>query len=181
MLPILLAIVFIALIFFIVIAGQPDEFTISRATTISAPPEKIFPRVNDLHQWEQWSPWAKLDPNARNSFAGPENGIGATMTWAGNKKVGEGRMTITESLPSDLIRLRLEFFKPFKATNAAEFSFSARNPQTRVTWSMTGKNNFMGKVFGLFVNCDKMIGGDFEKGLASLKSIVEAADVKGNK
>jgi uncharacterized protein YndB with AHSA1/START domain len=178
MLPILLAIVFIALIFFLIIAGQPDQFTISRATTISAPPEKIFPRVNDLHQWDQWSPWAKLDPNAKNSFAGPVTGIGATMTWAGNKKVGEGRMTITESQPSDLIRLRLEFLKPFTATNAAEFNFAARRQQTMVTWSMTGKNNFKGKVLGLLMNCDQMIGGDFERGLANLKVITETGGGK---
>jgi hypothetical protein len=175
MLPILLAVVLIALIFVVVIAGQPDEFTISRAAKISAPPEKIFPHVNDLHRWAAWSPWAKLDPNAKNTFTGPDAGIGAAMAWAGNKKVGAGRMTITESQPSDLIRLRLEFLKPFQATNAAEFNFSGQTGGTVLTWSMTGKNSLMARIFGLFMNCDKMVGGDFEKGLASLKAITETA------
>ena len=178
MLPILLALAFIAILFIIIVAGQPDKFIVLHSTKISAPPEKIFPHVNDLHNWNAWSPWAKLDPNAKNSFAGPVTGIGATMTWAGNKKVGEGRMTITESQPSDLIRLRLEFLKPFTATNAAEFNFAARRQQTMVTWSMTGKNNFKGKVLGLLMNCDQMIGGDFERGLANLKVITETGGGK---
>jgi hypothetical protein len=175
MLPMLLALAFIALIFFVVIAGRPDEFVVSRVTKISMPPEKIFPRVNDLHAWETWSPWAKLDPNVKNSFAGAASGAGAAMSWAGNKKVGAGRMTITESKPCDSIRIRLEFLKPFKATNAAEFTFKPDGDQTVVTWSMSGKNNFFFKAFGLFVNCDNMIGKDFEKGLAAMRSMAEAA------
>jgi len=175
MLPILLALAFIAILFIIVVAGQPDEFIVSRSTKISAPSETIFPHVNDLHKWEAWSPWAKMDPNAKNTFAGAPAGAGASMSWAGNKKVGAGRMTIVESRPTDLIRIKLEFFKPFEATNTAEFSFKLEGGQTVVIWSMFGKNNFMGKVFGLFVNCDKMIGTDFEKGLTAIKSVAEAA------
>src|SRR5271154_67977 len=109
MLPILLAIAFIAIIFFVVIAGRPDEFIVSRSTKISAPPGKVFPHVNDLHKWQAWSPWAKLDPNAKNSFAGADSGTGAMMSWDGNKKIGAGRMTIIESAPNDLIRFKLEF------------------------------------------------------------------------
>jgi hypothetical protein len=175
MLPILLAIAFIAIIFFVVIAGRPDEFVVSRSTNISAPPEKVFPHVNDLHKWEAWSPWAKLDPNAKNSFEGATSGVGAAMSWDGNKKVGAGRMTIIESALSSLICIKLEFLKPFKATNTAEFTFKADGNQTAVTWSMSGKNSFFFKAFGLFMDCDKMIGKDFEKGLASMKSVVEAA------
>jgi hypothetical protein len=175
MLPIFLAITFIAIIVFVVIAGRPDEFVVSRSTKISAPPEKVFPHVNDLHAWEAWSPWAKLDPNANNAFEGAASGVGAAMSWNGNKKVGAGRMTIIESAPSGLIRLKLEFLKPFKATNTAEFSFRPEGGQTIVTWSMTGRNNFFFKVFGLFMNCDRMIGKDFEKGLAAMKSVAEAA------
>ena len=171
MLPILLALAFIVIIFIIVIAGRPDEFTVTRAASMAAPPEKIFPHVNDLHQWEAWSPWAKLDPNAKNTFSGAAAGAGAAMAWAGNKKVGAGQMTITESQPSGLIRLRLDFQKPMSATNTAEFTFQPEGHQTVVIWSMSGKNNFFFKAFGLFGNCDKMIGGDFEKGLASLKSV----------
>ena len=173
MLPILLALAFIAIIFIIVIAGRPDEFTVTRAISIAAPPEKIFPHVNDLHQWEAWSPWAKLDPNAKYTFSGADAGAGAAMAWDGSKKVGAGQMTITESQPSALIRFRLDFQKPMQATNTAEFTFRPEGHQTVVTWSMSGKNNFFFKAFGLFVNCDKMIGGDFEKGLASLKSVTE--------
>ncbi len=116
MLPILLALAFIAIIFFIVIAGRPDEFIVSRSTKISAPQEKVFPHVNDLHKWQAWSPWAKLDPNAKNSFAGTVSGTGAAMSWDGNKKIGAGKMTIIESKPSELIRFKLEFIRPFQAT-----------------------------------------------------------------
>ena len=135
MLPILLALAFIALIFFVVIAGRPGEFVVSRSTKISAPPEKVFPHVNDLHKWEAWSPWAKLDPNAKNSFAGAASGTGAAMSWDGNKKIGAGRMTITGSEANELIRFKLEFIKPFKATNTAEFAFKPEGNQTVVTWT----------------------------------------------
>jgi uncharacterized protein YndB with AHSA1/START domain len=173
MLPILLAVAFIAIIFIIVITGRPDEFTVTRAISIAAPPEKIFPHVNDLHKWEAWSPWAKLDPNAKNTFSGTDAGAGAAMAWDGNKKVGAGKMTITQSQPSGLIRFRLDFQKPMQASNTAEFTFRPEGGQTVMTWSMSGKNNFFFKAFGLFVNCDKMIGGDFERGLAGLKSVTE--------
>jgi hypothetical protein len=174
MLPILLAIAFIAIIFFIVTAGRPDEFKVTRSTKISASPGKIFPHVNDLRKWEAWSPWAKLDPNAKNSFEGADSGTGAAMSWDGNKKIGAGRMTIIESEPDDLIRFKLEFVRPFKATNTAEFTFKPEDSQTVVTWTMTGKSNFGFKIFGLFMNCDKMCGDQFEKGLAAMKSVAEA-------
>src|ERR1041385_8353443 len=145
MLPILLALAFIVILFVVVIAGQPDEFVVSRSAKISAPPEKIFPSVNDLHAWEAWSPWAKLDPNAKNSIEGPAAGVGAAMAWEGNCKVGVGRMTITESRPGERVGFKLEFQKPMRATNTAEFTFQADGDQTTVTWSMAGKNNFIGK------------------------------------
>lgn len=173
MIPIFLALAFIALIFFIVIAGQPSEFVVSRSATFFAPPEKVFPHVNDLHRWEAWSPWAKLDPNAKNSFTGPESGAGAAMAWDGNKKIGAGKMTIVESKPNESIRLNLEFIRPFRGTSAVDFKFRSEANQTVVTWTMTGKSNFFFKVFGLFKNCDDMVGRDYEKGLASLKSVAE--------
>jgi len=175
MLPILLALAFIAILFIVVIAGRPDEFVVSRSTKISAPPERVFPHVNDLHQWEAWSPWAKLDPDAKHSFAGADSGTSAAMAWEGNKKIGAGKMTITESQPSELIRFRLEFIRPFPATNTAEFNFKPEGGRTVVTWTMLGKTNFFFKEFGLFMNCDDMVGKDFEKGLATLKSVAEAA------
>ena len=174
MIPILLALAFIAIIFTVVVAGQPCEFKLSRSTKISAPPEKIFPHVNDLHLWEAWSPWAKMDPNSKSTFTGPVSGLGSAMAWVGNNKVGEGKMTVTDSQPSQSIRLRLDFQKPMKATNTAEFTFQPDGGSTSVTWAMSGGKNFMGKIFGLFVNCDQMVGGQFEKGLASLKLIAES-------
>jgi hypothetical protein len=174
MLPTLLALAFLACLFLVVIAGQPDEFTVSRSVKLAAPTEKIFPHVNDLHAWQAWSPWAKLDPNAKNSFAGPASGAGAAMKWEGNCKIGVGKMTITESQPSSIIRFRLDFEKPMQATNTAEFTFLPEGGGTVVTWRMTGKNSAMGKVMGLFMNCEQMVGGQFEKGLANLKSLAEA-------
>lgn len=175
MIPILLALALVAILLLVVVAGQPDDFQLTRETRIAASRDKIFAHVNDLHAWDAWSPWAKLDPNAKNSFAGPAAGVGAAMSWSGNKKVGEGRMTITESQATELIGLRLDFVKPFQATNTAEFAFRAEGHQTRVTWSMAGKSNFFFKIFGLLVNCEQMAGKDFEKGLANLKALVEGA------
>jgi len=139
---------------------------------MSAPPQAVFPQVNDLHNWEAWSPWAKIDPAMKTTFAGPAAGTGAIYTWVGNSKVGEGRMTITDSRLNERIQIKLEFFKPFKATHMAEFTFKPEGSQTSVTWTMSGKNNFMGKAFGLVMSCDKMIGSDFEKGLANLDEVV---------
>jgi hypothetical protein len=175
MIPILLALAVIAILIVIMIIGQPDEFILTRSAKMSAPPEKIFSHVNDLRKWEAWSPWAKLDPNAKNVFEGPASGVGAAMAWAGNNKVGEGKMTIADSLPNQLIRFRLEFLKPMQATNTAEFTFRSEGGQTVVNWSMSGKNSFAGKIFGLFMNCEKMVGGQFEKGLAQMKSVVETS------
>ena len=173
MLPILLALAFIAILIFILIAGQPDDFIVTRAATFSAPPDKIFPHVNDLHLWQAWSPWAKLDPNCKTTFSGADDGAGAAMAWDGNGKVGTGKMTITASQPGESVRFRLEFQKPMQATNTAEFTFRSEDKQTLVTWSMQGQSKLMGKIFGLFMNCEKMCGGQFEKGLASLKSLTE--------
>jgi hypothetical protein len=174
LMPILTAIAAIIGVLVIVVAMRPDDFCVTRTATMPAPSAVVFAQVNDFHKWDAWSPWAKMDPACKNTFDGSPAGTGAVFSWAGNRKVGAGRMTILESRPSDLIQIRLEFFKPFKATNTAEFTFKAEGNQTLVTWSMSGKNNFMGKAFGLIMNCDKMIGGDFEKGLAQMKSILEA-------
>jgi hypothetical protein len=133
----------------------------------------LFERVNDFRQWEAWSPWAKLDPVARNSFGEKSAGTGAVFAWSGNSKVGEGRMTINESRPNELIEIRLEFTRPFNATNTAAFTFKPDGNKTSVTWSMAGRNNLVAKAIGLFLNCDKMVGGRFEKGLANLKQLSE--------
>jgi uncharacterized protein YndB with AHSA1/START domain len=176
MLDIILILVAIAvIIFFIVAAMQPSDFRVTRTATISAPASAVFSHVNDLQKWEAWSPWAKLDPEAKNSFEGPTSGTGAIMRWSGNNKVGQGSMTIVESHPDDFIRFKLDFLKPFVATNTAEFAFNSENGQTTVTWTMYGKNSFMSKLIGLIMSCEKMVGSQFEKGLAALKSVVETA------
>jgi hypothetical protein len=171
---ILLAIAVLLVILVVVIVSRPEDFSITRSTTMSVPPQTIFPQVNDLHNWSAWSPWAKLDPDMKMMFAGPEAGNGAAYTWAGNSKVGEGRMTIVESRPSELVRIKLEFMKPFTATNAAEFIFQPQGTQTTVTWSMTGKRNFMTKAMSLVMSMEKMLGGQFEQGLAQMKAVAES-------
>lgn len=157
-----------------VVATRPAEFRIERSATIQAPAEAVFANVNTLKRWDAWSPWAKLDPQAKHTFEGPEAGVGAVYAWAGNDKVGEGKMTITESTPTTSVKLQLDFVKPWASTNWAEFTFTAEGTGTKVTWAMHGKNNFASRAFGLFVNMDKMIGGDFEQGLAQLKTMTEA-------
>lgn len=161
-------------VFVIIVATRPDEFRVTRRATISAPPAAVFAHVNDLHKWQAFSPWAKMDPAAKTSFAGPVAGVGAVFTWAGNKQVGEGSMTITESRPHELIRFRLDFLKPFAGTNTAEFTFTPEDGRTVVAWTMSGKSNFLFKAIGLFMNCEKMVGGQFDQGLANLKAIVES-------
>jgi len=168
---VVLAVIIIALV--IVVSMQANDFCYTRSLVITAPVAKVFAQVNDFHNWAAWSPWAKLDPDAKNTFDGPTAGTGAIFKWSGNNNVGEGTNTIIESSPGELIRIKLEFLKPFKATHTAEFKFKTEGQQTIVTWSMFGKNNFMGKAMGLFMNCDKMIGGQFDKGLASLKEVSE--------
>jgi len=172
---ILIAIPVIIVGFLIIVAMQPSEFQVVRSATIAAPPDAIFPHVNELKKWEAWSPWMKLDPNAKSTYEGPPAGNGAAMSWAGNKDVGEGKMTITESRPPEFVRLHLEFYKPMAGTSESEFTFKPEGSQTAVTWSMTGKNNFIGKAMCLIMNMDKMVGGQFEKGLADLKLQVETA------
>src|SRR6266404_613262 len=172
--------IFIVLVAFVVVlvvvvALQPAEYSVVRSTSVSAPPAVVFEQVNDFHKWDAWSPWAKLDPAMKQTFEGAPAGNGAVYTWTGNKEVGEGRMTITESHPSDLVKIKLDFLRPFAATSDTVFTFKPDGNQTAVTWSMTGEKNFIAKAFHLFVNMDKMIGGDFEKGLAQMKSVAEAA------
>jgi uncharacterized protein YndB with AHSA1/START domain len=171
---ILIGLAVIIVVFVIIVALQPSEFRVARSTTVSAPPSAVFAQVNDFHKWGSWNPWGKIDPTMKQSYEGAPSGVGAVYSWVGNNEVGEGRMTITESRPNELIRLKLEFFKPFAATNTGEFTFKPDGDQTSVTWSMSGDKNFMAKAIHLFVSMDKMIGGQFEKGLADMKAVAEA-------
>lgn len=169
----LIVLAIIVVVFLGLVALQPSEFRVERSAAIAAPAPAVFAQVNDLRKWKAWSPWAKLDPAARETFEGPPAGSGAVLRWAGNNEVGEGSMTITESQPHELIRFRLDFLKPFAATSTAEFSFKPEGDRTLVTWSMSGQNNFIAKAINLFVDCEKMVGEQFEQGLAQMKTVAE--------
>ena len=157
-----------------VVARQPSEYRVTRSVTIAASPAALFAQVDDLRKFNAWNPWRKLDPTAQETFYGEASGPGASMAWAGNSNIGEGRMTIIESRPHELVRLRLDFVKPLASTATAEFTFTPQGGQTAVTWSMWGQNTTMGKAMGLVMDMEGMIGGQFEKGLADLKSLTEA-------
>jgi Polyketide cyclase / dehydrase and lipid transport len=172
---ILIGLAAIVVAFVAFVAMQPSEYRVARSATIAAPAPAVFAQVNDFHNWEGWSPWAKLDPDAKATFEGPNAGTGAVFNWSGNDKVGEGRMTLTESRPAELIRIKLDFVKPMEGTSIAEFAFAPQGDHTAVTWSMSGHNNFIGRAVCLFVNMDKTLGAEFEKGLANLKAVVEGA------
>jgi hypothetical protein len=163
----------VVVVFVAVVLVQPPAFRITRSMAMAAPVQSVFEQVNDFHHWGAWSPWAKIDPDMKQTYDGSAAGAGAKYAWVGNKKVGEGRMTILESRPNELIQIKLEFLKPFKATNTAEFTFKPQGEQTQVVWTMFGDKNFMSKAFGLFVNMDQMIGKDFENGLMQMKAAVE--------
>ncbi len=158
-----------------IVALQSSEFRVVRSAILSAPAQALFALVNDFHRWEAWSPWEKLDPALERSYDGAPAGVGAVYSWVGNNQVGEGRMTILESHPNDLIRIKLEFLKPFAATHTADFTFKPEGDRTRVTWNMFGEKNFLSKAIGLFMNMDKMIGDNFEQGLAQLESAAKAS------
>lgn len=155
-------------------ATRPDSFRIERSASIKVPPEKIFPHINDLKAWTAWSPWEKIDPQLKRSYSGAQSGKGAAYAWEGNKDVGSGRMEIAESVAPSKITIKLDFFKPFEAHNTAEFTFTRQGDATTVTWAMHGPSPYLSKLIGLIFNMDRMVGGQFEKGLAQLKSNVEA-------
>lgn len=168
----LIAIAAVAAIF---VYLQPDTFEVSRTALIAAPPARVFAQVNDFRKWEAWSPWAKLDPQAKTSYEGPAAGQGAVLRWSGNRNVGEGSNTIVESVPDQRIRIRLDFLRPMQGTNDVEFAFLPEGAGTRVTWSMKGKNSFVGKAMTLVLHCDKMVGTQFEQGLADLAAAAGAS------
>ena len=175
---ILIGLAAVILVLVIVVALQPSEFRVSRTALIGAPPATVFAQVNDFHKWNDWSPWAKIDPAAKYGFEGSASGVGAVFTWSGNNEVGEGRMTITASRSAEFVQYRLDFVKPFAATSTAEFALESKGEQTQVTWTMYGKNDFLSKAVSLVVNCDKMLGGYFEKGLAQLDAVAKAETKK---
>jgi uncharacterized protein YndB with AHSA1/START domain len=172
---ILIALLAVIAIFLIVVALQPSEFHVERTATMAAPPATVFDQVNDFHKWDAWSPWAKLDPNAKITFEGPPSGTGTIMTWAGNNEVGEGKMTLTESRPNELVKINVDIVKPMEGSRTTEFAFKPEGDQTSVTWSMSGHHNFLGKAMCLVMNGKKMMSDIMDKGLANMKSVVEGA------
>jgi Polyketide cyclase / dehydrase and lipid transport len=156
------------------IATRPSNFIVERSAIISAPGDVVFGMINDFHQWGQWSPWDKRDLDMKKTYEGPSAGPGASYAWDGNKNVGMGRMTILDCKPGESVSIKLEFFKPFAGTNQTTFKLAPSGAGTRVNWSMAGKYNFMAKVFCLFMDMDKMVGKDFEQGLANLNTVAQA-------
>jgi uncharacterized protein YndB with AHSA1/START domain len=147
---------------------QPDTYKVERSIAMAVPPEAVYQQVSDFKAWDRWSPWAKLDPKMKTEFGGTPGAPGSTYYWVGDDKVGEGRMTITEAAPPLRVAIKLEFMKPFASVADTAFTLAPQGAGTKVTWSMAGKNEFLGKVMCVFMDMDKMIGKDFEKGLAQL-------------
>ena len=170
----------IALLIVALIAGvlifattKPDTFTVQRATTIKAPPEKVFAVLNDFKRWPDWSPWERLDPLMKRTISEPAAGKGATYAWEGNSDAGQGRMEIIESVPASKVGIQLDFIKPFESKNRTEFTLTPQGDTTQVNWKMTGPSLFVTKLMQVFVSMDSMIGKDFEAGLANLKALTE--------
>jgi hypothetical protein len=166
------AIAFIIAAFAVVVSVQPGNFHISRTTTIAAPVTTLFTQIATLRNWNNWSPWAKLDPHATITFSGPASGVGSSMHWSGNKEIGEGTMTVVMIEPDRSITLKLDFERPMKGTRMSTFTFNPVGGITEVTWQMDGTNNFVAKAMSLFMNCDKIIGAQFEQGFTNLQRIV---------
>jgi hypothetical protein len=153
-------------------ATRPDTFRVQRSTSIKAPPEKISALIQDFHNWTSWSPWEKLDPALKRTYSGAASGTGAVYEWEGNQKAGQGRMEITEASPTRTT-IKLDFLKPFEAHNTVDFALEPVGESTNVTWVMDGTNSYLGKVMSVFFNMDRMVGKDFETGLANLKAAAE--------
>lgn len=159
----------------VLVATRPGTFHVERSTTISAPPEVVFAQIDDFHEWRAWSPWEHIDPELARTYDGPQAGVGASYSWSSkNDKVGKGRMTILESKKPSVVRIELAFLEPFTATNTATFTITPAGQGTEVRWAMDGSNNFAAKAMLLVMDMDKLVGGDFEKGLASMKAAAEA-------
>lgn len=157
------------------VATRPDTFRVERTATIGASADLIYPRIADFHAWQSWSPWEKLDPAMARDFAGDAGAVGSSYGWTGNKEVGKGKMTISAAQPPSQLTIQLDFIEPFASSNVTTFTLAPEGDGTKVSWVMDGNHNFMSKAMCVFMDMDKMVGADFEKGLASLKSESETA------
>ncbi|MGC3982965.1 MAG: SRPBCC family protein [Steroidobacteraceae bacterium] len=174
MLKIIGIVIVVAIALLLIYAStRPDSFHVERSTRIKATPDKIFALINDLHQWEAWSPYAKLDPNMKTRYSGAASGTGAMYEWDGNSQVGSGKVTIADSTPVSRVAIKLDMFKPFEGHNDVVFTLQSEGDSTTVTWAMDGASAFITKVMSVFFSMDKMVGGQFEEGLASLKGLAE--------
>jgi uncharacterized protein YndB with AHSA1/START domain len=170
----ILAIIALAIAGILIFAAtKPDVFRVQRSASIGAPPDKIFPYLLDFQRWPSWSPYEKKDPNMKRSFSGPATGPGAVYAWDGDKNVGAGRIEVTEVAPNARLAFDLVMLKPFQARNKGEFTLEPQGNGTRVTWAMHGPAPYLTKLMQVFCNMDRMVGGDFEKGLADLKTVSE--------
>ncbi|TDR39991.1 polyketide cyclase/dehydrase/lipid transport protein [Tahibacter aquaticus] len=155
-------------------AFRPDSFRVERSIRIKASAEKIYAYLDDFHRWTAWSPWEKLDPALAREYSGSTSGKGAIYAWQGNNKVGQGRMEIIESVPHSRLAIKLDFLKPFEAHNTAEFTLKPVGDEIALNWAMSGPQPYLFRLMGLFVSMDKMVGKDFEAGLAALKASAES-------
>lgn len=175
----LFAILALAVIFLVAAATREPNYTVTRSASLAAPRDVAYAQVADFHAWHRWSPWARLDTNMKTEFQGAPAAVGSSYYWTGNDKVGEGRMTIAQAMPGSQLGIKLEFMRPFASVNSSEFTFAPEAAGTRVTWTMKGnKGGLIGKAFSMFMDFDKMVGADFERGLANLKTVAEAEATK---
>src|SRR5688572_20045189 len=171
---ILIGVAAVIAIVLVAAATRPAEFRVERSSALSASPEALFEHVNNHHKFSVWNPFMKLDPNVKMTYSGAESGVGAVCSWDGNSDIGAGSCTIIESKPNELVRSRMDWKRPMEGTSTVDFTFRPEGDKTVVTWAMYGKNGFMGKLFSLFMDCDKMCGPQFEKGLAELGKVAAA-------
>lgn len=172
---IILGLVAIIAVILVLASFQSDDMNVTRSATIAAPPEAVFKVVNDFRQWDAWSPWSRLDPKMTNSLEGPPAGVGAVYRWNGNNEVGEGSTHLIESKPNEKIGMKLEFVRPFAGTSDVQFTFAPEGAGTKVTWAMQSKKPFIGKVVGMFMDCEKICGDQFNEGLANLAKVATTA------
>src|SRR3954471_18468555 len=176
---ILIGLTALILLFFIVVSTRPADFRVERSATIAGSPGALFEQVNDHHKFAVWNPFLKLDPNVKNTYSGPDSGVGAVCSWEGNSNIGAGSSTIIESKPGELVRMRMDWKRPMEGTSTVDFTFKPEGDKTVVTWAMYGKNGFMGKLFSVFMDCDKMCGPQFERGLANLGRVAAEKSLAG--
>ncbi len=171
----------IVLVLVAAVAMQPSSFAIERSAIIEAPADVVYGHIANLRAMDAWSPWSRMDPQTRIRYEGPEAGVGARSSWEG-PQMGQGRLTITAVNPNEEIEMKLEMLAPMQATNRVLFTLAATEEATDVTWRMEGSNGFVGKALAMIMNMDELVGGPFEQGLASLRTVAEAdAEKRGRR